>query len=170
VTTRFSRFGDATLGASVMHGTFDPADRLAYTIAGGDLAIRLDRTNLRFEYLVRRQDLDLSDPSRFKYEVAPGGADAYFVKHGGYAELELPVAKGLEVVGRFDFLYRSGNVLRDSPLQARSGVFRYTLGAAYALQRGLRLKYSSELWSFSDQGLAGRQLAISNHLGVAAAF
>ena len=67
-------------------------------------------------------------------------------------------------------LNRSGNVLVDSPLLARSGIFRYTLGTAYSLQRGLRLKYSTELWTFSDPGYAGKNSAVSMHIGAATAF
>lgn len=168
LTTRFSQFRDATVGASAMYGTFDPQNKLSYAIVGADLSIRLQRTNLRFEYLVRRQDLDVSTPAAFKYDVLPGGD--YFLKHGGYAELEVPLTRSLDVMGRFDFLWRSGNVAAESALQARSGVLRYTLGLAYTLERGLRIKYSTELWSFSDLGLAGRHTALSAHLGVAAAF
>ena len=168
LTNRFSQFRDATVGASVMHGTFDPKSALSYTILGADLSFRIDRTNFRFEYLVRRQDLDVSSLERFKYEVVPGGD--YFLKHGGYGEVELPITRSLDVMGRFDFLFRSGNVSVESPLQARSGIFRYTLGLAYTLERGVRIKYSTELWSFSDPGLIGNQTAVSSHLGVAAAF
>ena len=117
---------------------------------------------------MRRQDLDVSSPGRFKYEVVPGGD--YFLKHGGYGEVELPITRSLDVMGRFDFLFRSGNVTVDSPLQAKSGIFRYTLGLAYTLERGVRIKYSTELWSFSDPGLIGNHTAVSSHLGVAAAF
>jgi hypothetical protein len=152
-----------------MRGAFDPAAKLTYTIVGADLTMRIDRTNLRIEYLMRRQDLDVSDPTRYRYQVPTTGGD-FFVKQGGYAELELPVSASLDLVGRFDALYRSGNVLLDSPLQARSGIFRYTLGSAYSLRRGLRLKYSTELWSFSDTGYAGRHEAVSMHFGVATAF
>ena len=169
LTERFSQNGDVTLGTSLMRGAFDPGAKLMYTITGADLTLRIDRTNLRIEYLMRRQDLDVSDPTRYRYEVPAKGGDS-FVKHGGYAELELPVTASLDLVGRFDALFRSGNVLVDSPLQARSGIFRYTLGTAYSLRRGLRLKYSTELWSFSDTGYSGRNEAVSMHIGVATAF
>jgi hypothetical protein len=168
LTARFSQFTDATLGASVMTGTFDPNNDLWYTIAGGDLAFRFNRVNLRFEYLVRRQDLDVGSPGRFKYEVVPGGD--YFLKHGTFAELEVPVTKTFDLIGRFDFMYRSGNVAKESPLAAKSGVFRYTLGASYVLERGLRAKVSTEYWSFSDLGVSGRRDAMSMHLSLVGAF
>jgi len=171
LTKRFAQYADATLGTSIMRGTFDPRNDLTYMILGADLSVRLNRTNIRFEYLVRRQDLDLSDPTRYRYEPAsaPNSGD-YFLKHGAYAEAEVPITQSLDLIGRFDFLYRTGNVLADSPLQARSGIFRYTLGTAYSLRRGLRLKYSTELWSFSDTGYSGRHGAVSMHMGVAVAF
>lgn len=61
-------------------------------------------------------------------------------------------------------------MLAESPLQARSGIVRFTVGTAYSLRRGLRLKYSTELWSFSDTGYAARRAAVSIHFGVAVAF
>ena len=169
LTHRFSQNGDVTAGTSFMRGAFDPGAKLAYTIAGADVSLRIKRTNLRIEYLVRRQDLDVSDPKRYRYEIPASGGD-HFLKHGGYAELEVPVTGSLDLIGRFDALYRSGNVLVDSPLLARSGIFRYTLGTAYSLQRGLRLKYSTELWTFSDPGYAGKNSAVSMHIGAATAF
>lgn len=168
LTQRFSQLSDATLGASAMHGTLDPANELTYTILGADLAFRFDRTNLRFEYLVRREGLDVSDPARFKYAIAEGGD--YFLKHGGYAELEVPMTRDLDMVARFDFLYRSGNVLRTSPLEARSAVVRYTLGTAYTVERGYRVKLSTEAYSFSDLGPSGQHLALSGHVGVVGSF
>ena len=151
-----------------MRGTLDPRNKLAYTILGADLAFRFDRTNLRLEYLVRREQIDVSDPTRFKYDVASGGD--YFLKHGGYAELELPVTRDLDMVGRFDFLYRSGNVLATSPLLAHSAVTRYTLGSAYTVERGYRVKLSGEAYSFSDVGPTDHHTALSAHLGVVGSF
>lgn len=169
LTRRFAEVGDATLGASVMHGTFDPKAQLAYTIAGADLSVRIRKMNFRIEYLVRRQDLDVSSPERYRYAVPASGGD-HFLKHGAYAEADVPITPSLDVMAHFDLLYRAGNVLVDSPLQARSGIYRYTLGTAYSLRRGLRLKYSTELWSFSDLGYANEYTAVSMHIGAAVAF
>ena len=169
LTRRFADIGDATLGSSVMHGTFDPKAQLAYTIAGADLSVRIRKMNFRLEYLVRREAMDVSDPTRFRYAVPASGGD-HFLKHGAYAEAEIPITASVDVMGRFDLLYRAGNVLVNSPLAARSGIFRYTVGTAYALQRGLRLKASTELWSFSDLGYANTHTAVSMHLGAAVAF
>lgn len=168
LTARFSQLTDATLGASAMGGTFDPNNDLTYLIVGGDLSFRFNKLNLRFEYLLRRQEFDTSQPSRFKYDVPANGN--YFLKHGGYGELEIPATRTLDLIGRVDFMYRSGNLPVASALQARSGVFRYTLGTAYTIERGLRAKFSTELWSFSDEGVTGRHNAVSAHVALVGAF
>lgn len=168
LTARIAKNTDVTFGGSGMAGTFDPENNLWYAILGGELSFRFDRTNLRFEYLARRQSLDISDPTIFKYDTAQNGD--FFLKHGGYGELEVPVNRNIDLIGRFDFLYRSGNVPVASELSARSGIFRYTLGSAITIERGVRLKLSTELWSFSDRGVAGKHTAVSSHLGFVGAF
>jgi hypothetical protein len=168
LTARLGKRLDATLGTSFMGGTFDPDAKHKYLIFGGDLSFRLGRTNLRFEYLARRQDFDTSNSNRFKYALEPGAN--YFVKHGAYGELEVPVSSKVDVLGRFDVLFRKGNVLESSPLSASSAVVRYTLGTAVSLERGLRLKYSVELWSFSDPTPSGGRKAVTSHLGLVGAF
>ena len=64
---------DTTLGASGLAGTYDPANRLSYAIVGGDLSLRIVRTAIRVEYLIRRQQMDLGDPDIFKYAPSGGG-------------------------------------------------------------------------------------------------
>lgn len=64
----------------------------------------------------------------------------------------MPLTGRFDAIGRFDFLYRSGNVLATNPLEARSAVVRHTLGTAYTVERGYRLKPSTETYSFSDKG------------------
>src|SRR6185369_16297495 len=109
----------------------------------------VQRTNLRFEYLVRRQDFDPSPATPLKYDVGANGD--FVVKHGAYAELETSVADGVDVVGRVDGMLHVGNVLlappvaaapADGELTGRSWVARYTLGSAISLERNLRLKGS----------------------------
>lgn len=168
LTARLGKQADMQLGSSVMYGTFDPNNQLTYLIYGADLGFRLGKTNLRFEYLARKQDLDVSEQSRFKYLVTKGAN--YFVKHGGYAELEVPVTARLDLIGRADFLARTGNVLTGSTLQANSGMLRYTLGTAFTIERGLRAKLSTEYWSFSDLDLAGRRNAFSSHVALVGTF
>jgi hypothetical protein len=172
-----SRTSEATLGASVMHGTYDPANDFSYTIVGADLGLRVGRTNVRLEYLVRRQAIDTSDPTLFRYDVGPNGG--FVVKHGAYAELETPLASGVDALARVDGLFRVGNVLAtpagapapvDGELASRSSVARATLGTAVSLERNLRMKASTELWGFSDRDAAGHTFALGFHLAAVGTF
>jgi hypothetical protein len=177
LTARLGETSDTTLGASVMHGTFDPNNELHYTIVGADLAFRFASTNLRFEYLARRQEFDTSDPNRFQYALVPNGN--FFVKHGAYAELEQPMSSTVDLMARLDGMARIGNVIlppagapppADGELGRRSWVLRATVGSAISLHRGLRLKASAELWDFSDSDAEGKTLAASLHLGAVGTF
>ncbi|MDB4998520.1 MAG: hypothetical protein JWM74_5952, partial [Myxococcaceae bacterium] len=131
LTLRLSPGSDLTLGASGMYGSYDPKNELSYAIVGGDLSFRFGRTNLRVEYLARRQEFDTHIPALFKYEVAPNRGD-FFVKHGGYVELEQPLTHTLDLLGRVDAMYRAGNVPVASELSNSASVLRETLGLAYA--------------------------------------
>jgi hypothetical protein len=159
---------DITLGASGMFGTYDPASTLTYFIGGADVSVRFSRTTIRAEYLIRRQQFDTSDPGIFQYAVSPDRGD-FFVKQGAFLELEQPVAAGLDILGRVDGLYRTGNVLVGSPLGDKASVVRETLGLAYAVERNFRLKGSVEVWEFSyrDQG---RDAELSVHIGAVGSF
>jgi hypothetical protein len=166
-TLRVGEANDLTGGASVMYGTYDPENRLAYTIAGGDLSARIGRTQLRFEYLMRRQGFDLP-ATMLKYPV-----DGFqiFDKHGAYMEVERMVTESLTLVGRADGLYRVGNVLAASNLERRSWVGRLTGGATLAVIPGWRIKASAEMWAFPPgpmQGLAMYELAL--HLALVGTF
>jgi len=176
-TARLGTMSDVTLGASVMRGTFDPNNQLTYLIVGGDLVFRIVSTNVRLEYLVRRQEFDTSDPSRFQYAIAPNGD--FFVKHGAYAEIEQPVSSVVDLVARADGLARFGNIVvlpagaaipADGALGPRSWVLRYTLGTAFSVERGLRLKASTELWQFSDPDASGQNLAAGVHVAAVGTF
>jgi hypothetical protein len=172
---------DATLGASALGGTYDPANKLTYAILGGDLSVRILRTAIRMEYLVRRQEVDTSDPDIFKYAVVGPNSD-FFVKHGAYVEIEQPVTRFFDLLGRVDGMYRIGNVSNvpvgsgndvattESPLSYKSYVARETLAAAYALDRNFRLKGSVELWEFSYADASGRDNELSFHLGAVGSF
>jgi hypothetical protein len=161
---------EVSLGASAQYGVYDPSGRLGYLIAGGDVSFRIHRTALRAEYLVRRQQMDVTDPAVFKYVLSKSGGDV-FEKHGAYVELEQPIASDLDVVGRVDGMYRVGNVLATSELSEASSVVRETLGFAYALDRNFRLKTSAELWEFSDRDPAtGRMSEVSLHVGFVGTF
>jgi hypothetical protein len=136
------------------------------------------RTALRIEYLVRRQEMDTSNPDIFRYAIAPAGGD-FFTKHGAYVELEHPITEALSILGRVDGMYRIGNVSNvavggtipaQSPLTYKSTVVRETLGLGLALERNFRLKGSIELWQFSYRDAVGRETELSFHLGAVGSF
>jgi hypothetical protein len=163
LTVAVSKTSDVTLGGSGMYGTFDPMNRLTYGIFGGDLSLRLGQTNLRMEYLVRRQEFDTSDPSLFKYAIAPNNGN-FFLKHGAYVELEQPVSGRVTMLGRVDGLYRDGNVAASSELLRRSDMGRATLGSVFTVERGLRVKASTEVYRFSDADANGKTIEVGFHL------
>jgi hypothetical protein len=180
LTLKASALTDVTLGASGLFGTYDPENKLTYAIVGGDLTLRIVRTALRIEYLVRRQQFDTSNPDIFRYAIAPSDGD-FFTKHGAYVELEHPVTEALAILGRVDGMYRIGNVSNapvggssgvstESPLTYRSSVVRETLGLGLALDRNFRLKGSVELWQFSYADAVGRETELSFHLGAVGSF
>jgi hypothetical protein len=169
LTVKFGDRADATLGGSVMGGTYDPQARLGYVIAGSDATLRIERTTLRIEYLLRRQKFDTSNPAIFKYAVPPTDG-SFFVKHGAYVELEHPLTHDLDVIVRVDGMYRAGNVPETSDLSSSAWVARGTLGAAYAVERNLRLKGSAELWQFRDRVDDVRRAEWSFHLGAVGSF
>jgi len=180
LTLKTGPVSDMTLGASGLFGTYDPENKLTYAIIGGDFSLRIQRTALRIEYLVRRQQFNTNNPDIFRYAIAPADED-FFAKHGAYVELEHPVAEALAVIGRVDGMYRVGNVSNvpvgsttgtpvQSPLTFRSSVIRETLGLALALERNFRLKGSVELWQFSYADAVGRETELSFHLGAVGSF
>lgn len=169
MTARLGQNADLTIGGSGMFGTWDPENKLTYAIFGGDVTLRLEKTTIRAEYLVRRQQFSTADPSQFKFALPATGGD-YFMKHGAYAEIEQALTQDLDLIGRFDLLHRKGNVSRDSELSESSSMLRYTLGMAYVIERGLRLKLSTELYQYSDAGTDDRKFDVSTHLGVAGTF
>jgi hypothetical protein len=169
LTSRMGDGNDVTVGASVMHGTYDPQNQFHYTIAGADFATRIGRTQLRFEYLVRRQTFLESAGAAFKEPRAPDG-HGHFTKHGYYLEVERAMTDALTVLLRADGLARFGNLPADSPLTPRSAVFRYTVAGSYALQPGLRLKASIETWAFSNDFPSHDDLEVSFHLALVGTF
>ena len=62
------------------------------------------------------------------------------------------------------------NVEKASPLAHDALIVRGTLGMAYALERGLRLKASTEFWRFSSKDDTGRQIELGFHLGAVGTF
>ena len=169
ITFKLSDDSDLTFGASGMYGTFDPTNNLSYAILGADVSLRLGQTNLRAEYLARRQEFDTSDPTRFKYALAGQRGD-FFVKHGAYLELEQPLGPRVTLLGRVDGLFRVGNVEAGSGLSQRSSVGRATLGSIFTVERSLRLKTSIEAYDFSDADGAGRHVEVGFHLAAVWTF
>ena len=167
-TLRVGDANDLTAGASVMYGTWDQENRLAYTIAGGDLAARVGRTQLRFEYLMRRQGFEVP-PDRLKYPS--GGGIEIFDKHGAYMEVERTINESVTLVGRADGLYRVGNVPFDSTLERRSWIGRLTGGATLAVIPGWRIKASAELWAFPPRPMQDQAIyELALHLGLVGTF
>ncbi|MBS2017259.1 MAG: hypothetical protein JST00_30530 [Deltaproteobacteria bacterium] len=170
LTFKLGESSDLTWGGSSMYGTYDPENKENYFIFGSDLTLRLDKTNIRAEYLARRTTFSIADKSIFKY-VVPDTQGDFFMKHGGYVEVEQALTPELDLVGRVDGLLRVGNVEAQSELSRKSSVFRYTIGTAYAIERGLRVKFSTELWEFSDRdSLTGNKLELSMHAALAGSF
>jgi hypothetical protein len=169
LTAKLGAATDLTLGASGMYGVYDPLGKLSYAIGGADVWLRAGRTNVRAEWLVRRQELDTSTPALFKYALPASGGD-FFVKHGGYAELEQPLGPGVDAIARVDGLLRVGNIAAASPLSNDALLVRYTLGASIVVARGVRVKVSPELWQFDYADAGGRKLEASLHTAVAGAF
>jgi hypothetical protein len=170
VTLKLGRASDLSVGASGQYGLYDPHDRLSYAILGADASLRVRHTNVRVEYLVRRQQMDVSDPAIFKY-VVPGQGGDFFVKHGAFVEVEQPLVTDLDLAVRLDGMVRDGNVLSSSSLGDDASVLRETLGFVYALDRNFRVKTSGELWEFnSPDPITGRTTEVSLHLGVVGTF
>lgn len=169
LTAKLSADADMTIGASAMYGAFDPLNRQTYAIAGADLSFRFGQTNLRAEWLVRRQEFDTSDPTIFKYSISNLRGD-FFVKQGAYVELEQPVSPRVTMLARVDGLYRTGNVAAQSTLGDGSSVARATLGSLFTIERGFRLKASTELYRFSDADGAGKTVEAALHLAAVGVF
>jgi hypothetical protein len=168
ITVKTGDLSDLTVGASGMYGTYDNLNTLAYAIGGADLAFRFNRTNLRFEYLVRRTEFDASDQTILALPVSTHGQN-FFVKHGAFAELEQPLSQAVDLVVRADGLYRVGNFLAEPtgqiPLSRTSYIARYTVGGSYHLEQGLRIKVSTEFWQFSDD-FDGRKYDVGVHIAL----
>jgi len=169
LTLKLGDANDLTAGGSIMYGTYDPANRVSYTIAGADLAARLGRTQIRFEYLVRHQTFLSDGTMMFKEPIAAGEIQA-FDKHGAYLEIERAISDAVTLVARADGLYRVGNEPVSNPLPTRAAIFRYTGGATLAVIPGWRVKASAELWAFSDNPPIHQDLELAMHLALVGTF
>jgi hypothetical protein len=177
LTVKLGERSDMTVGASGMYGKYDPGGTLAYELWGGDFSLRVARTFVRAEYLARRTQMDTNDPTLFARPLAPG--DDSFIKHGWYVEVEQPLWRDVDLIGRADSMYRIGNFPREAiagapgqeaVLSRHSSIYRYTLGTSWAIEPGLRLKLSGELWQFSDPNDDGRSREIGMHVALVGTF
>jgi hypothetical protein len=142
-----------TLGGSGMYGLYDKDAKLSYLLGGTDFYARIKSFELRAEYLFRRTEMSLGDDpeARFKYGPDKNGKyDKYMMKEGYYVEALWPVLPRMELVGRWDGLMRTGNVVKTSPLRKHSTVQRYTIGTDISVGHGVRVKLDVEYYDFSD--------------------
>lgn len=173
-TVRIAERVDLSLGASAMYGHYDDNGRLPYLLLGADVYLRLGRTNVRGEYLIRRTDMAVGDPARFQFALPTGANGApsgelFQVRDGWYVEVEQPLGRRLDLVLRWDGMRRRGNVLTTSQLGFDAGVTRWTLGANFVIERGYRVKASVEYYTW--WGLAsGVTSDVAAHLGAVATF
>lgn len=170
LTFKLGDTSDLTAGVSGMGGTYDPENHETYVIGGADISARLDKTNIRFEYLARRTTFDIGNRAVYKYLV-PYDTENFFMKHGAYVEVEQGLTPELDLIARVDGMFRKGNVEAASPLTSKASILRYTLGTAYAIERGIRIKFSTELWQFSNEDVASkRNIELSMHAALAGSF
>jgi hypothetical protein len=169
LTVKPGETSDLTLGASGMGGTYDNENKLTYLILGGDVSLRVNRTNIRAEYLMRRTEFSTGDQALLKYAIAPDQGN-YFTKQGAYFEVEQPLVRDLDAIVRVDGMLRTGNVAAGSTLSNQSWMARQTLGFSYGIERNLRLKSSVEYYEFSERDLSGNLRDVAVHLGVTGTF
>jgi hypothetical protein len=168
VLTVISGRTSASVGASVMRGTYDPDHHLPFQIYGAHMVLRLDDVFFRVEYLNRRTAMAVGDQPTADFKYGPGSDgtfDPYFVKDGAYAELEVPLHSRVTAVLREDGMRRRGNVIQTSTLRSESEVLRHTVGLAIGIVQSIRLKVSYERYAFSD--FPGENVI---HVGVAGPF
>ena len=128
LTFRIGDVDDLTIGGGAMYGTYDPENRLYYAIAGGDLAARFGRTQIRMEYMVRQQSFEAGPMVMPFKQPVPASGRQVFDKHGAYLEVERSMTDTIGLFARADGLYRVGNVPIDSALEPKSAILRYTAG------------------------------------------
>jgi hypothetical protein len=168
-TFRVGDGNDLTLGASFMYGPYSDDAAFWYAIAGADLAARIGQTQVRAEYLVRRQSFPDDPALTFKLPVPASGRET-LDKHGAYVEVERAMGERVNLFARADGLYRSGNVTADDPLAPRAAIFRYTLGGTVGITSGWRLKASGEWWAFSNDPPRHEEGEVAFHLATVGTF
>ncbi len=171
LTFRLAPRAELTVGGSALYGPYDNNGQLDYTVFGADTWLRLGRTNIRGEYLVRRTEMAPDNPMmRFAEPVTTGpGVPVPQTRDGWYVEVEQPLRRNLDLILRWDGLRRRGNVPVVSSVTSDAGVSRWTLGAHVTLERGYRLKASVQHYSW--WGLrSGVTQDWGFHLGAVATF
>lgn len=154
--------GDSNVGASYTGGRYDKEARLWYHVVGADATFRIWRLVVRGEWAMRRTDLD-AGASGYPYALE----DAWFRKEGFYGEVELPLARTLAGVYRYEELRRTGAPLPGSiaELTPDSRMTRHTAGLVVTPASAIFLKLSWEYWDTTDFGRFH-----TYHAGVGGAF
>jgi hypothetical protein len=129
--------GPFALGGSYLRGTYDPDGDYDYDAWGIDGSVYVRGIQLRGEYLHRGTDVLDDDRLNIVH------------KDGFYAQVEAPVGRYLDLVGRFDGLLREGVPLGTNNDES-SAIVRFTVGANVkpTIDYAFRLQY--ERWRFTD--------------------
>lgn len=143
---------DWSFGGSFSAGTYDPKDKLWYTMAGVELYLRFGPVVIRAEGLGRRTDLDPTAP--YAYQVR----DTFMLKAGWYVQADWAITDWVTVVLRSDGLHRWGLPLPGSDLSPSAGVLRQTAAVLFRVQDHLAIKADYELWTFSGVSYEMRHL------------
>ena len=169
-----------TLGASGLFGTYDPENKLTYAIVGGDFSLRIQRTALRIEYLVRRQQFDTSNPDIFSTRSRLP-AEISSPSTGPTSSSSNPSPKRWRVLGRVDGMYRVGNVSNvpvGSTTGRRSRARSPTSRTSFARRSGWPWRSNetsgsrdrSSSGSSATPTRSGRETELSFHLGAVGSF
>lgn len=154
--------GDCNIGGSYTGGRYDKDATRWYHIVGADATLRLWKTVLRGEWVMRRTELD-KGASGYPYALE----DDWFKKEGFYGEAEVPFGKRLTAVYRYEELRRTGAPLPGSvaELTPDSKMVRHTGGFLVTPAAAVYIKLSWEYWDTTDFGRFH-----TYHVGIGGAF
>ncbi len=145
---------DWSLGASGSAGLYDARDTLWYVMGGVEFYLRADPVTIRAEALFRRTDLDPT--AAYAYQVV----DTWFLKLGGYAQVDVQLGKPVTLVARSDGLWRSGLPLPGATDVSPSAlVLRQTVAVLWRVVEHFALKADYELWTFTGVAEPMRHVA-----------
>lgn len=146
---------DWAIGGSASGGTYDDADKLTYVMGGAELYFRVGIMKFRGEALARRTELD-RNATGYPFALV----DAWFLKLGWYAQVDLEVQPQLTIVLRSDGLHRFGMPIPGSDIvSASAGMQRQTIALLYRLTGNFGIKGDYELWTFTGASLETRHMA-----------